>query len=63
MTTAPVYQQLDLPENQWVSAWTDWIIKDGQKIGHATHPAIAGGSRRFLPCHLSTSNTARLGLK
>ncbi|MGF4046399.1 hypothetical protein ACQW07_23745 [Paenarthrobacter nitroguajacolicus] len=44
----PVYQQLDLPENQWVSAWTDWIVKDGQKIGHATHPGYSRWFKKVL---------------
>lgn len=44
----PIYQQLDLPENQWVSAWTDWILKDGEKIGHSTHPGYSVWFKKAL---------------
>lgn len=45
----PVYRQHDLPEHQYVSAWTDWILsEDGTKVGHATHPGYSRWFRRTL---------------
>jgi vanillate/3-O-methylgallate O-demethylase len=44
----PVYQQFDLPEVQLVCNWVDWILKDGKKIGHATHPGYSRWFRKTL---------------
>lgn len=44
----PTYRQFDLPEVQLVCNQVDWILKDGQKVGHATHPGYSLWFKKML---------------
>lgn len=44
----PAYQLFEIPHAPYITNWTDWIIKDGKKIGHATHPGYSYFFRKGL---------------
>jgi len=44
----PTYRQFDLPEVQLVCNQVDWILKDGHKVGHATHPGYSLWFKKML---------------
>lgn len=43
-----VYQLFEMPHAPYVTNWTDWILKDGKKVGHATHPGYSYFFRKCL---------------
>jgi glycine cleavage system aminomethyltransferase T len=42
------YQLFEVPHPPYITAWTDWILKDGDRIGHATHPGYSFYFRKAL---------------
>lgn len=46
--SGPTYLPFDFPHPPYITAWADWILKDGAKIGHSTFPAYSYFFRRVI---------------
>jgi vanillate/3-O-methylgallate O-demethylase len=43
-----IYRLIEIPLPPYSCCWTDWILKDGEKVGHATWPGYSVFFRRIL---------------
>ncbi|OCJ58738.1 hypothetical protein A6U94_23750 [Agrobacterium tumefaciens] len=44
----PTYHLFEMPHAPYIASWVDWILKDGEKIGHATFPAYSYYFRKVI---------------
>ena len=42
------YRLFEIPQSPYSTCWTDWILSDGAKIGHATFPGYSLYFRKML---------------
>lgn len=60
--TEESFLPFDMPHPPYITAWVDWILKDGSKVGHSTFPLYSYYFRKvlslsFIDAELSTPGT------
>lgn len=61
-TDGEAFTQIEIPHPPYIAAWTDWVIKDGARVGHSTFPLYSYFFRKvislgFVPPELSAPGT------